>query len=367
MSMEIMLVAVLTGLSTSLLGVFLVLRRLSMLSDAISHTVLLGIVLAFMVVNTLQSPLLMVGATLMGVITVYLIEILIKSRRVKEDAAIGIVFTLLFAVAVILINTTLRNVHLDIDMVLLGNLEFVTFDRLSLFGVALPTSAWVMGGVFAVNVALIAIFYKELKLVSFDYALATALGFSPLVIHYVMMLMVSLTAVAAFNAVGAILVIALFVGPPITALQFTKTLFPTIVLTQMIAIMNSVIGYGVSFLADVTIAGTIASMTLLSFLLAFLFAPKKGLIGRLYVRNKQKRFVALITLVLHVMSHEDDEAADVENGVDTLHTHLGWSSVRTKRYISTAKKRNYVFEHNKQLMVTRKGQRVFQSIDYKKV
>ena len=186
---EIQLVASVVAVACALPGVFLVLRRMAMMSDAISHTVLLGIVLAFFVVGDLESPFLVLGAAAMGVITVSLVEALNRTGLVKQDAAIGLVFPALFSIAVILISRFARGVHLDVDAVLLGELAFAPLNRMTFFGIDLPAALWVMGGILLINIAFIALFFKELKnryperIVVFDLppvlSTADALSFAP--------------------------------------------------------------------------------------------------------------------------------------------------------------------------------------------
>ncbi|MGH7444540.1 MAG: metal ABC transporter permease, partial [Longimicrobiales bacterium] len=182
--LEIQLVAVIVGISCALPGAFLVLRRMALMSDAISHTVLLGIVIGFLAVGRIDSPVLMLGAALTGVLTVALVEALGRTRLVRKDASIGLVFPALFSIAVILINRYAGNVHLDTDAVLLGEIAFAPFRRLEIGGVDFgPRTLYVMGAVLLVNAAFIALLYKELKLSTFDPALAAALGFAPGVLH----------------------------------------------------------------------------------------------------------------------------------------------------------------------------------------
>lgn len=308
MDLSTLIIAVLVAASTSIIGVFLVLRKMSMMTDAISHTVLLGIVLAYLVVGNLNSPLLVIGATVIGVVTVYLIELLIRTNKTTKDAAIGVVFPLLFSIAIVIINTKFRNTHLDIDAVLLGKLEIAVFDRLIIFGKDIgPKSLYMLLLVLILNVSFILIFYKELKIVSFDSALATVLGFSVGLIHYLLMTLISFTAVVAFDAVGSILVIALMVGPVVTALLITKDLIKTIVYTLIIGVLNSVLGYSFAYFYDLTISGTIATFTLITFLTVFIFAPKKGLISIMVRRNKQKYQFALMNLLYHIINHENED------------------------------------------------------------
>ena len=200
---EIQLIAVLVAAACALPGVFLILRRMSMMSDAISHTVLLGIVLAFLFVGQLGHPLLIVGAAVVGVLTVSLTELLNNTRLVRQDAAIGLVFPALFSIAVILISLFARDVHLDEHTVFQGDLVFTPFDRLTLLGISLPRTLVVMSGILLVNLILLIVFYKELKLSTFDASLAATFGFMPAVMHYGLMTIVSITAVGAFDAVAS--------------------------------------------------------------------------------------------------------------------------------------------------------------------
>ena len=243
-SVEIQLIAVVVAAACALPGVFLVLRSMSMMADAISHTVLLGIVLAFFVVADLQSPWLLLGAAAVGVLTVSLVELLNRTQLVKQDAAIGLVFPALFSLAVILISRFARGVHLDVDAVLLGELAFAPFDRIELFGLDLPHALVTMGVILALNAGLIALFYKELKLSTFDAGLAATLGFAPGLLHYGLMAMVSVTAVGAFDAVGAVLVVALMVTPAAAAYLLTDDLRKMLVLSVLIAVASALGGTG---------------------------------------------------------------------------------------------------------------------------
>ena len=201
---QILLIAIFMSAACALPGNFLVLRRMSMLTDAISHTVLLGIVLAFLAVGSLDSPFLIIGASLMGVLTVWLIELLYQSRLVASDSAIGLIFPLLFSIAVILVTRYAGNVHLDTDCILLGELAFAPFDRLIINGMDLGAKGLYTGGaVLILSIAVISLFYKEIKLATFDPVLAGVLGFSPAVIHYGLMSLVSLVAVTSFQSIGS--------------------------------------------------------------------------------------------------------------------------------------------------------------------
>ena len=167
--LEIWAIATVTGISCSLIGTFLVLRRLSMMVDAITHTVFLGIVLAFLVTKDLNSPWLIIGATAMGVGTVYAVEWMQRRRYIRPDAAIGIVFPFLFALAIVLVTLFGKHVHLDVDTAILGDLAFATFQRFTLGGYDVgPMLLWIGLLVCAINIIWIALFKKELVLITFD-------------------------------------------------------------------------------------------------------------------------------------------------------------------------------------------------------
>jgi len=273
---EIQLIAVIVSAACALPGVFLVLRKMSMMSDSITHTILLGIVLAFFLTEDLSSPLLIAGAALMGVATVWLTETLMNTRLMSEDSAVGIVFPLLFSIAIILITRYAGSVHLDTDSVLLGELAFAPFDRMVVFGVDIGAKAiYTSGALLLINVILITMFYKELKIVTFDPMLASLLGFSPGLVHYGLMTLVSLTAVGAFEAVGSVLVVAFMIGPPLTAYLLTDELKKMLLLSAGFGALSGILGYHAALLPDVSIAGGMAVTTGLIFAVVFIFAPKR--------------------------------------------------------------------------------------------
>lgn len=178
MWLDIYLVAIVVSIACALPGVFLVIRGITMLSDAITHSILLGIVLGFFITQDLNSPLLMIGATLVGLLVVWLIEALQSTELVSGDSAIGISFPLFFSLGIILITRYAGNIHLDTDSVLMGELAFVAFDRVQLFGFDLgPKSLWTMGTILLLNITFIRLFFKELKVTTFDPTLQQLLAF----------------------------------------------------------------------------------------------------------------------------------------------------------------------------------------------
>ncbi|MGE7056817.1 metal ABC transporter permease, partial [Paenibacillus glucanolyticus] len=193
----ILLTASLVGLSCGIVGVFLILRRMAMMADAISHTVLLGIVTAFLITRELSGPHMLIGAIVAGLLTAVLVQ-WFNSRGVQQDASIGVVFTTLFAIGVILIATQVGNAHLDTKHALMGEITFVPWDlmHVPLLG-EVPKATFMLGAVLLVVVIVILTFYKEWKITSFDPALAASIGIPVVLMHYVFMSLVSITTVAA--------------------------------------------------------------------------------------------------------------------------------------------------------------------------
>lgn len=350
--LEIQMIASIVAMACAIPGVFLVLRRMALVSDAISHSILLGIVIGFFITQNLQSPLLILLAALTGVLTVILVEIIQKTGLVKEDTAIGLVFPALFSIGVILIAKNANDVHLDIDAVLLGELAFAPFDRLTLGGMdAGPKALWVMGSILLLTLLLLFLFFKELKVTTFDAGLASALGFSPLLMHYGLMSVSSITIVGAFDAVGAILVVALMIAPAAAAYLLTNDLKRMILLSMGFGVLSAVIGYWTAHFLDASIAGSMTSVLGLIFFVVYLFAPDKGLIAVLYRQKQQRTEVYLISFLLHLNNHSEEE----ERHLNHLQEHINWHQVRAKSVVDLALKNNMVTIENKLVTLTQKG------------
>jgi len=354
-STEIQIIAVIVAVACALPGVFLVLRRMAMMSDAISHTVLLGIVLGYFLLGSLESPFLILAAAAMGVVTVSLTELLMRTRLVRQDAAIGLVFPALFSIAVILISRFARGVHLDVDAVLLGELAFAPFDRVDILGYDLPRGMVVMGITLILNAALITLFYKELKLTTFDAGLAVALGFSPTLIHYGLMLMVSVTAVAAFDAVGSVLVVALMITPPAAAYLLTNRLSRMLLYSAALAAAGAIAGFWMAWFLDANIAGSIATMLGMLFLGVFLLAPERGLLAQAARRGRQRWEFAQTALAIHLLNHENTPQMESECRVDHLHYHLKWEPNFASTVVDQAERGGLVLRHNGDLALTPQG------------
>jgi len=355
-SAEIQLIAVVVAVACALPGVFLVLQRMAMMSDAISHAILPGIVVAFFLTGDLGSPLLILGAAATGMLTVALVELLRRSGLLGEDAAIGIVFPALFSVGVLLIARYAGDVHLDIDAVLLGELAFAPFNRFTLGGVDLgPQALIVMGVILVLNLVLLALFYKELKVVTFDASLAAALGFAPGVVVYGLMGMVSVTAVGAFDAVGSILVVALMVAPPAAAWLWTERLEVMIGLSALFGVASAIGGYHVAFALDASIAGSMAGMAGVIFVISFLAAPGQGLVPQFLRRRAQREDFGCTMLIIHLLHHEGLENAAEECSVRHLEEELRWEHAFAAVAVRAALRENFAEQHGDVLSLTTHG------------
>ncbi|WP_412559686.1 metal ABC transporter permease [Winogradskyella sp. MIT101101] len=359
---EIQLIASLVAVACAIPGTFLVLRKMAMISDAISHSILPGIVVGFFITHDLNSPLLILLAALTGIITVILVEYIQKTGLVKEDTAIGLVFPALFSIGVIMIAKNANDVHLDVDAVLLGELAFAPFDRLLIAGTDVgPKSLWIVGTILLITVTLLFTFFKELKVSTFDKGLAASLGFSPAIIHYGLMSVSSVTTVGAFDAVGAILVVALMIAPAAAAYLLTTDLKKMLGLSIGFGIFSAILGYWVAHWLDASISGSITTVLGLVFLLVYLFAPTKGIIAVMYREKQQRREVSLITFLLHLKNHDEIS----ERHVKHLNEHINWQKVRSKSILDLAQKNNMITIDNKIVSLTEKGDEfTSKAIDY---
>lgn len=359
---EIQLIASLVAIACAIPGTFLVLRKMAMISDAISHSILPGLVIGFFITQDLNSPLLILLAALTGIITVVLVERIQKTGLVKEDTAIGLVFPVLFSIGVILIAKNANDIHLDVDAVLLGELAFAPFDRLIIAGTDIgPKSLWVIGTILAITIGLLIAFFKELKISTFDAGLAASLGFSPALIHYGLMTMASITTVGAFDAVGAILVVALMIAPAASAYLLTTDLKKMLGLAIAFGVFSAISGYWLAHWLDASIAGSITTMLGILFLIIYLFAPSKGLITVMYREKQQRTEVSLLTFLLHLRNHSEAS----ERHVNHLQEHINWQKVRAKIVLDLALKNNMIEIDNKIVSLTQKGDEfTSKAIDY---
>lgn len=297
-----LLAATLAAISCALLGNFLVLRKLSLMGDAISHSVLPGLVVAFLITSTRSPFVMLTGAAITGILTVVLVEVIKRVGRIEPGAAMGVVFSIFFALGVLLIEqAAARHIDLDADCVLHGQLEtLVWFDApahwktlLSLETLAAtPRQVWTLLVMCGAISLFVTVLFKELRIASFDAALATTLGFHATALHYLLMVFVAGATVASFEAVGSILVIAMLICPAATARLLTDTLRTQIFASVLIAASSAMLGYfGATAIPalfgkdSVNAAGSITMMSGILLAIAIVASPKHGLIAK-QVRNR---------------------------------------------------------------------------------
>lgn len=280
----VMLLGIVTALACALPGVFIVLRRSSMIVDGIAHAVLPGIIVGFALTHDLDSPILILGAALAGLLVVLGNEWLADTGLIAGDAPQGLIFPALFAGGIILVSTDLQHVHLDTNAVLIGDLNLAAFPTLLVVGVNIgPEYLYVMLFVLAVNAAFIAVFYNRLELTTFDREFAGVLGIRARLLNTTFMFLVSMTVVAAFKAVGAILVISLIVVPAATAQLISKRLSVMIALTALFAIVGALAGFWIAYFLN---AATSAAMAVFYGLLfvAIAFVDR----GAMQIRRRRR-------------------------------------------------------------------------------
>lgn len=338
---------ILISSSCSLVGTFLVIRRQSMLTDAISHSILLGVVLSYLTVNDLSSPFMLVGAGLIGIFVAILIEGIQKTRYIDHDLAIGIVFPLMFSIAVILLSTVLKKAQICEHTVLVGDISYIIYHFLP--GTQFPRI--ILSGliVLVINIVFIAVFYKELKITSFDPALAKTLSISPSLLFYLLICNTSLTTVVSFNAVGTILVISFTITPPLISLLFTNDLKKSLILSVLIGIITSICGFYIADSININYSGTIAAFQLFIFIIVSFLEPRNGAIFNIFKRRKLKEEYAIIAMIVHINEH----------GILTkeeLKESLAWSENDLKRRLNISLKKGYIkLNHNNTYKILAKG------------
>jgi manganese/zinc/iron transport system permease protein len=290
--LAIILTAVLLGTACGLLGPFLILKRQVLLSDAVAHAVLPGIVLVFLLFGSRAPLAVIVGAGVFAVICVLGVELIRNTGLVHADAAIGLVFPVLFALGVIGVTEFAEGVHLDLDSTIYGEIAFTPFRTWEFFGLELARSLPLLGTVTLVNLVLLILFWKELKVTTFDPSFAKVNGISPTLVSRLLLIAVAVTAVTAFESVGAILVVTMLIVPAATSYLLTVRLLPMVVVSVLVAWVAAVGGYGSAVSLDASIGGAMGMVAAFCFLLALLFAPKYGFITRTIVRTRRRSLTA---------------------------------------------------------------------------
>ena len=262
-----------------LIGNYLVLRKISLVGDAISHSVLPGIAIAYMIAGSRSDLAMFIGALIAGIFTTLIIELIHSRSKIKKDAAIGITFTTMFAVGVILVSLYGADTDLDLDCVLFGKLDFMASKEKVFFG--LPQIVLTMGFILILIILLIVLFYKELLISSFDPSFAATLGIKPRLVHYCLMCSLSVVVVSSFSSVGAILVIAMLILPAATVYLLTDRLWLMMILSILHAFLSSIIGLHLTVALKVSTAPACVVAGMFLFRLSWVISPRYGLLRHL--------------------------------------------------------------------------------------
>lgn len=290
--LTIVLTAGLVATAAGLLGPFLVLRRVALMSDAVSHAVLPGIVAVFLLFGT-RAPLpVILGAGVFAVLCVLAIDALRSTRLVASDAAIALVFPALFAIGVLGVTNFASGAHLDLDATIYGEIAFAPFETLTFGGVEVARSIVLVGAVVLANATLVGLLWKELKATTFDPEFSRTIAISPTLISRLLLIAVAVTAVTAFESVGAILVVTLLIVPAAAAYLLTDRLVAMVATTLAIGWLSAILGHATAMRADTSIAGAMGLVAACCFALALFLSPKYGLLARWLRRRRRRREVS---------------------------------------------------------------------------
>jgi manganese/zinc/iron transport system permease protein len=290
--LTVILTAGLVATACGVLGPFLVLRRVALMSDAVSHAVLPGIVATWLLFHT-RAPLpVIAGAAVFAIICVLAIDALKATGLVKADAAIGLVFPALFALGVLGVTRYASGVHLDLDATIYGEIAFAPFQTWQLGGFEIARSIVLLGAVAAFNLTLVTLLWKELKATTFDPEFARTIRVPPALLSRLLLVAVAVTAVTAFESVGAILVVTMLIVPAAAARLLTDRLWVTVAVTVAIGWVSAIVGHSAALAVDASIAGSMGLVAAVCFVAALLAAPRYGLLARALQRARARRRVA---------------------------------------------------------------------------
>jgi len=335
------LASIMVGGLCGLLGCFIVLRNMSLIGDALSHSILPGIVVAFMLFGY-STTAFFIGSVIAGLIAAFLITLLQNYIRVKNDAAIGIIFTFMFSMGVIGISwlSNSEGVHLDLKDFLFGNVLAVETEELVISAI-----------MSAVVIILMITMYRGLFTTSFQADIAATLGFSSHKIHYVMMFMLSLVVVASIRSVGVILVVAMLITPASAALLISDRLPKVLVSSSLIGMISAFSGLLISIVLDTPPGPSMAVVTTFFYLLVVLFAPTRGLIPVWRSRQKQEMRVVIEDILKRLGSGKNGETMTLEE----LKSRLGHSSKVLQKWLQKMKKLGLIDQNQTEIVLTESG------------
>ncbi|KXK48617.1 MAG: Zinc transport system permease protein [Chlorobi bacterium OLB5] len=335
-----LIASVTIGISCGLIGTYIMLRRMSLIGDALAHAVLPGVVVSFMVAGKSEAALF-IGAVVSGILTVLLIGFVNRNSKIKEDTSIGIIFTGAFALGILLVSQ-LKQVHIDLSSYLFGDVLGVSTGDITLSMI-----------IMFVIILCIVLFYKQLLLTSFDPTMAMTIGISTTLVHYMLMTLLSMSIVAGLQSVGVILIIAMLITPPATAYLLSSNLKKILLLSAMFGTISAITGLYLSYHFNFASGASIVLVAVVLFMLAFLFSPKEGVVTKLFRRRSASKFV-LIEDVIKLSYRFKDEPGKTEL-VDKIANELGISNSRVEGVIKTLLGKDLMRRTNGSYVLTDEG------------
>ena len=323
----------------ALIGCYLVLRRMSLLGDAISHSILAAIGTVFLLTGSAQFIPIFIGAIVVGVLTGFLTQLFQTLADVPEDTSMGVVFTTLFAVGVVIISQFPQH-DLDVTCVLYGKFEFVSYTKANVFGYEIPEAMLRLGGSLLITLGFVFVLWKELKLASFDSELATAMGFHSGLIHYLLMGLVAVVTVTSLESVGAIVVIAMLIVPAATAHLLTDRIVRMMLLSVLLSTTATILGYLAALYVNSTMSGMIAVVAGAQFAVTVVFAPTHGLLGKGFNNLRLRLRIAREDILSRLYRMEESQTSAAKEPVTLTRTQcrqlagggfLGWLSLSAMR------------------------------------
>jgi len=330
------------GISCGLIGTYIMLRRMSLIGDALAHAVLPGVVVSFMVAGKSEIALF-IGAVVSGIVTVLLIGFVNRNSKIKEDTSIGIIFTGAFALGILLVSQ-LKQVHIDLSSYLFGDVLGVSTGDITLSLI-----------IMVVIILCILLFYKQLLLTSFDPTMALTIGISTTLVHYMLMTLLSMSIVAGLQSVGVILIIAMLITPPATAYLLSNNLKKILFLSPMFGTISAVAGLYLSYHFNFASGASIVLVAVALFLLAFLFSPKEGVVTRLFRRRAATKLVLIEDVIK--LSFRFAEETDKTGLTDRIANELGISNSRVESAIRILINKGLMQKTNGSFLLTEEGRK----------
>jgi ABC-type Mn2+/Zn2+ transport system permease subunit/Mn-dependent DtxR family transcriptional regulator len=332
------------GVSCGLIGVYIMLRRMSLIGDALAHSVLPGVVIGFMIVGEKSEIALFIGALAAGIVSALLISFVQRNSKIKEDTSIGIIFTGAFALGILLVSQ-LKQVHLDLSSYLFGDVLGVS------------TGDIILSGIITVIILLsVILFYKQLLVTSFDPTMAKIIGISSAVVHYFLMTLLSMSIVTGLQSVGVILIIAMLITPPATAFLLTDKLKWLLFYSALIGIVSSIAGLYLSYYFNYTSGASIVLVAVAIFALAFFFSPKEGLVLKYIKRMKAQRMNTLEDVVKFI--HKYGERYRDKEFESVLSKEIGVSGSKLGSLMNALGNKGFVTKTNGHFYLTTEGHKL---------